>query len=88
MNSEWLALCILLAYVLVLVLKAYFIGIVWAAYQYLHLRNSSMLRYSSLPEGTVGGMECDAELLLPPDYEAATKLPPVYPGPPPGYSSN
>jgi len=84
LNSEWLALCILLVYVLVLMIKAYFIGIVWACYQYLHLRNTSVLRYTEV-EGTT--IPHDAELLLPPDYETASKMPPVYPGPPPLYAT-
>jgi len=84
LNSEWLALCILLIYVLVLMVKAYFIGIVWACYQYLHLRNASVLRYTEVEGNTIPN---DAELLLPPDYETASKLPPVYSGPPPLYTS-
>ncbi len=64
-NSEWLSLSVLLLYVLVLLVKAYFIGIVWACYQYLHLRNSAVLRYSEIADPLSGApLEYDAEVLV------------------------
>jgi len=79
MNSQWMALCILTAYVVVLFAKAYFIGVVWACYQYLHLRQVSILTYTA----TEDGHREDGELLLPPDYESALKMPQAGSPPPP-----
>jgi len=74
LDGQWIALCILMAYVFVLIAKAYFIGVVWACYQYLHLRQNSVLTYTT----TEDGRRRDAELLLPPNYDEALKMPPAY----------
>jgi len=79
-NSQWMALCILTAYVIVLFAKAYFIGIVWACYQYMHLRQAGVLTYTMSEDGQQQG---DGELLLPPDYESALKMPQAGTPPPP-----
>jgi lysosomal-associated transmembrane protein len=81
MNAQWIALFISLMYVVVLMVKAYFIGVVWACYQYLHAKNAGIFSYRDDGDG----IQRDAELLLPPDYENASKFPPVYQGPPPPY---
>jgi lysosomal-associated transmembrane protein len=80
LNSQWMALCILTAYMLVLFAKAYFIGVVWACYQYLHLRQVSVLTYTMSEDGR---QREDGELLLPPDYESAMKMPQAGAPPPP-----
>lgn len=80
MNSQWMALCILTAYVFVLFAKAYFIGVVWACYQYMHLRQAGILTYTMTEDGQ---QRDDGELLLPPDYESALKMPQAGSPPPP-----
>uniref|UniRef100_A0A914UTB3 Lysosomal-associated transmembrane protein 4A n=1 Tax=Plectus sambesii TaxID=2011161 RepID=A0A914UTB3_9BILA len=91
MDEQYVALVVLLLYVGVLVFKAYMVGVVWNAYQYLHLCNSTVVRFSVNDVGMiyvdVPMTNPDAELLLPPDYETAAKLPPTYPGPPPRYQA-
>jgi lysosomal-associated transmembrane protein len=85
LNSQWIGLLVLVVYMMALFVKAYFIGVVWACYQYLQARGAMLIAY---PQN-------DAEqLLLPPDYDAATKMapaefvpPPMYGQTPPGYSS-
>jgi len=80
MDSQWMAFCILAAYVIVLLAKAYFVGVIWACYQYLHLRQASVLAYTMTEDGHRSG---DDELLLPPDYESAMKMPHAGSPPPP-----
>jgi len=93
-NAQWLALSVLLLCVLALLIKAYLVGVVWACYQYIHLRNAARYSVNDLGILMIDDARTDAELLLPPDYETASKMPPVYPGPPypgpppPGYNSN
>ncbi len=75
MNSQWVALIVLLLYVMALMVKvsevqwqiacrnvyfirhshlqAYFIGVIWACYQYLHLRSVSIVTYHLEHDGEV-----------------------------------
>jgi len=81
LNSQWVSLSILLLYVLVLMVKAYFLGVVWACYQYLQAKRNVLLTYSASEDGS--------EVYLPPDYETAVKMPVPMPtpqeAPPPTY---
>ncbi|KAJ8305268.1 hypothetical protein KUTeg_015813 [Tegillarca granosa] len=81
MDGEWLMLLCLLVLVLFLSLKAYLIGVVWACYKYLQLRN---LNRSVVREYTV---DPDTEMLLPPKYEDAIKAPVDSSPPPPPYTN-
>jgi hypothetical protein len=45
-DGQYVALLVLLLYISVLVVKAYMIGVVWNAYQYLHLCNSAVVRFT------------------------------------------
>jgi len=75
LDGQFVALCILVAYLAILIAKAYFVGIVWACYQYLHLRQNSVLTYTTTEDGQ---RRTDSEMLLPPNYEDALKMPPAY----------
>ncbi|XP_069126010.1 lysosomal-associated transmembrane protein 4A-like isoform X2 [Argopecten irradians] len=79
-QGDWLMLLCLLFLVLFLSLKAYLISMVWACYKYLQLR---LVHRSSVREYTI---DPDTEMLLPPKYEEAIKMP-VDQTPPPPYSS-
>lgn len=43
MNRDWLMLFVMVFFVLVLLIKVYFIGIVWSCYKYLHTRNRTRI---------------------------------------------
>lgn len=68
LDTQWLSLIVLVACVLLMMVKAYFIGVVWSCYKYLIYRNavSGMANYID----TVS-----SQVLLPPDYDTATKDP-------------
>ncbi|KAG8196297.1 hypothetical protein JTE90_023849 [Oedothorax gibbosus] len=76
-----LQLCALLmfAVVICMMLKAYFMGVVWSCYKYLKL-----LHVAHLVEHYI---EADNEALLPPDYDTATKAA-LFAPPPPPYSAD
>uniref|UniRef100_A0A1B6GB80 Lysosomal-associated transmembrane protein 4A n=1 Tax=Cuerna arida TaxID=1464854 RepID=A0A1B6GB80_9HEMI len=74
LNEQCLSLVVLLTFVIALLVKAYFIGVVWSCYKYLMLRvfpGQRTIHY------------IDTESLLP-SYEAAVKK---YPTPPPSYAT-
>jgi len=74
LNEQCLSLLVLLTFLVALLVKAYFIGVVWSCYKYLMLRvfpGQRTIHY------------IDTESLLP-SYEAAVKK---YPAPPPSYDT-
>jgi len=64
--GEWLMLLVILVFVLIMTLKAYFIGVVWACYKYLCRRSVECTM-------TLDQEANDQEMLLPPKYEDAIK---------------
>jgi len=75
MNSQWISLSILLLYVVVLMLKAYFLGVVWACYQYLQAKRNVVLTFTATADGALVPTETDDAMFLPPDYDTAVKMP-------------
>uniref|UniRef100_A0A1B6LJD2 Lysosomal-associated transmembrane protein 4A n=1 Tax=Graphocephala atropunctata TaxID=36148 RepID=A0A1B6LJD2_9HEMI len=74
LNEQCLSLLVLLTFIIALLVKAYFIGVVWSCYKYLMLRvfpGQRTIHY------------IDTESLLP-SYEAAVKK---FPTPPPSYAT-
>lgn len=69
MDDQWLMLLFVLVFFLFLSLKAYLIGMVWACYKYLQLVNANR---NVVREYRV---DPDSEMLLPPKYEDAIKIP-------------
>jgi len=82
-SAQWFALFVLMFCVGVLFMKAYMIGVVWSCYQYTLLANALCVRYTLTIQNSQPNAVLDNLNLLPPDYEAATKLPPGYDEPPP-----
>jgi len=82
-DEQYLMLLVVSVFVLVMSVKAYFIGVVWACYKYLTRRN--------LNEAVTHYMEedPDSEMLLPPKYEDAIKYPVLTANmpPPPAYTA-
>ncbi|XP_041356641.1 lysosomal-associated transmembrane protein 4A-like [Gigantopelta aegis] len=78
MDSDWLMLVFVTVLILILCIKAYFIGVVWACYKYLQMRNANRGVVRQYSPGA------DAEMLLPPKYEDAIKMQ-MDPNPPPPY---
>lgn len=80
LDSDYLMLLFVSLLILVLSIKAYLIGMVWSCYKYiqLHVASRSVVREYSVDPLT--------EMLLPPRYEEAIKVPVNYPQPP-AYSS-
>lgn len=79
MDSRTLGVVVLFAFIFMVMLKAYCIGIVWRCYKYLTIRqNASLLTYI-IPEG--GNQERSFNSLLP-DYEEALSMKVT---PPPSY---
>jgi len=77
LNPEWLCAILMVAIVICMLLKTYFMRVVWSCYKYLKLLQVAQIVGSYI--------ETDNEALLPPDYDTATKSSP-YPGmyaPPP-----
>ncbi|KAK2186925.1 hypothetical protein NP493_182g02032 [Ridgeia piscesae] len=88
MDDDMLMMLVVLAFLLVLTIKAYLIGVVWACYKYLaqyHMTSTdpSLSSYDSVNPGQV---------VLPPKYEDAIAMEPhqVEPqqNPPPPYTAN
>lgn len=84
MDDDWLMLAVVTGFVLVITIKAYLIGIVWACYKYLNGYERAVARgihraYSNMeienPE--------DTEMLLPPKYEDVLRMTAEEPAPPP-----
>ncbi|CAC5420180.1 LAPTM [Mytilus coruscus] len=80
MDRDVLMILCLICFILWLSFKAYLIGVIWACYKYLQLNrvNRDVVR-----EYTV---DPDSEMLLPPKYEDAIKVP-MDQAPPPPYAS-
>lgn len=79
MDPRTLGVVVLFAFIFMVMLKAYCIGIVWRCYKYLTIRqNASLLTYI-IPEG--GNQERSFNSLLP-DYEEALSMKVT---PPPSY---
>jgi len=85
LDQRWLSLILMVAFLLVMVVKAYLIAMVWACYRYL------LLRQAGGP--LLAGDEADSTAALP-DYEVALADPRFskvdlanYPAPPPSYDA-
>ncbi|XP_059149421.1 lysosomal-associated transmembrane protein 4A-like [Physella acuta] len=76
LDSDYLMLLFVTCLILVLSVKAYLIGMVWSCYKYIqyHVASRSVVREYSV--------DPDTEMLLPPCYEEAIKVPSTYPQPP------
>uniref|UniRef100_A0A1W7RAB5 Lysosomal-associated transmembrane protein 4A n=1 Tax=Hadrurus spadix TaxID=141984 RepID=A0A1W7RAB5_9SCOR len=72
MDPQWLLAFLMIVVILCMMLKAYFMGVVWSCYKYLKMiqMSASLDSFLSTP---------DVEALLPPDYSTATKMPPHIP---------
>lgn len=91
LDPQVLSLLVLGAFTVVMLIKSYFIGIVWSYYKYLTLRmvaNRRTIHYieseiatMSLSESLLGTMPTTVDL---PDYETAVKK---FSPPPPSYAS-
>lgn len=66
LDTQWQSVIFLLIFIFLMMVKAYFIGVVWSCYKYLVYRNAS---------NTVAEyVDNDTKILLPPpDYETVTK---------------
>jgi len=84
LDTQWLSLIVLITFIFLMMVKAYFIGVVWSCYKYLIYRNAS--------NSMIEFIETDSRVLLPPpDYESASKdskqfLPICTTPPPPPYT--
>ncbi|CAG5115992.1 unnamed protein product [Candidula unifasciata] len=76
LDSDYLMLLFVTLLILVLSVKAYLMGMVWSCYKYIqmHVASRSVVREYSV--------DPDSEMLLPPKYEDAVKIPGNYPQPP------
>ncbi|KAK6625148.1 hypothetical protein RUM43_005439 [Polyplax serrata] len=79
LHPQTLGLLAAIIFLLIMSIKAYFIGVVWNCYKYLTLRQVAAQR-------TVQFIDPDVQNLLPdlPDYETAVKK---FPTPPPSYAT-
>lgn len=76
MNRDWLMLFVMVFFVLVLLIKVYFIGIVWSCYKYLHTRNRTRIfdvRELDSADSTHSA-EAQANIVMPPKYEDAVRM--------------
>ncbi|KAJ9592292.1 hypothetical protein L9F63_001188 [Diploptera punctata] len=86
LNPQCLSLVVLFTFMVAMMLKAYFIGVVWSCYKYLSLRLVAAQR-------TIHYIDPDSQSLLPdlPDYETAVGDPRFnikkFPTPPPSYTA-
>lgn len=87
LSPHVLAFVVLIAFTVIMFIKAYLVGIVWACYRYLTLRSLASARTSQMVNDFVPeSPPPDIQDLLP-DYETAcTKSPPLQPQQPPSYS--
>jgi lysosomal-associated transmembrane protein len=85
MDDDWLMLLAVLFFVLVLSLKVYFIGVVWACYKYLTNYHAGQAHGIIRPYDLHGE---DAEMLLPPKYEDVLRMSAEEPAPPPYEPAN
>lgn len=72
MDEQSVALVVLLVYICALVFKAYMVGVVWNAYQYLHLCNSTLVRFAVNDVGILYNMDAPAAN---PDAEVRNQIP-------------
>lgn len=84
LDHDWVMLFAIIFFVLILTLKAYFIGVVWACYKYLTNYKSAGNQMARAYEVSNGE---DSEMLLPPKYEDAVRMAAEQPPPPPYYPS-
>jgi lysosomal-associated transmembrane protein len=87
-EADWLMLAVVLAFVAILVIKAYLIGVVWSCYKYLGQQQQQLALTAVYPHDVTGHPE-DCKILLPPKYEDIAQLPPnfyVTSPPPPPYT--
>jgi len=83
-DRDWVMLFAIIFFVLILTLKAYFIGVVWACYKYLTNYKSAGNNMMRAYEASNGE---DSEMLLPPKYEDAVRMAAEQPPPPPYFPS-
>ncbi|KRY49158.1 Lysosomal-associated transmembrane protein 4A, partial [Trichinella britovi] len=84
LNSQWIAICILLFYLLIIVVKIYFIGIVWSCYQFLQAANADNMRLDD-PKADMDNVQV---IFTPTEIvETTVKLPPAYDELPPQYTA-
>ncbi|KHJ44026.1 golgi 4-transmembrane spanning transporter [Trichuris suis] len=77
-NSQMMAFCFLLLYIVVLMVKIYFIGIIWSCYQYLQAVCAAKMSYKERK------VDVDSvRIFTPSDCEFTMKAPPAYKEPPP-----
>ncbi|XP_067126230.1 lysosomal-associated transmembrane protein 4A isoform X2 [Centruroides vittatus] len=72
MDPQWLLALMMIIVILCMMLKVYFMNIVWSCHKYLKLQQQ-------LASSVDAYLETDVEALLPPDYITATKMPPHIP---------
>ncbi|CAH1252986.1 LAPTM4A [Branchiostoma lanceolatum] len=68
LDPQYLLLICMALFFIVMIIKAYFIGVVWGCYKYITSRNLMEVIYCP-----------DTEALLPPSYDTVTKMPPPPP---------
>uniref|UniRef100_A0A5S6Q5N4 Lysosomal-associated transmembrane protein 4A n=1 Tax=Trichuris muris TaxID=70415 RepID=A0A5S6Q5N4_TRIMR len=80
-NSQMMAFCFLLLYIVVLMGKIYFIGVIWSCYQYLQAVNAAKMSYNERK------IDIDnVQIFTPSECEFTVKTPPAYDEvPPPPY---
>ncbi|XP_003373539.1 lysosomal-associated transmembrane protein 4A [Trichinella spiralis] len=83
LNSQWIAICILLFYLLIIVVKIYFIGIVWSCYQFLQAANADNMRLDD-PKADMDNVQIFTPTEI---VETTVKLPPAYDELPPQYTA-
>jgi len=72
-DKQWMVLTGIIAFLLVMTIKAYFIAVVWACYKYIVSKENEQFNQTEDTEA----------LLTPPAYSTVVKVPPNMPTPPP-----
>lgn len=83
MHDDWLMLVVVTVFVVIVSVKAYLIGIVWACYKYLTHYESAVARGIHRAYATEVENPEDTEMLLPPKYEDVLRMSAEEPAPPP-----
>lgn len=88
MNSDALMLLVVIVASMILIGKAYLLGVVWSCYKYL-LSYEQQVQLGLTGSFSEDGSFSDAELLLPPKYEDVIRMPASvsHEPPPPPYSN-
>lgn len=90
-DSDYLVLGLVLSSVGILVVQAYFMGIVWSCYKYVNQAEQSVRignNFRSYDSDMISSSE-DVEVLLPPKYEEVIAVPAAGTSPaPPAYTPN